>query len=90
MEGIGALSVCTACLSKRGLNRLESWQVNKLRGLLNSPAHLYKKTNREIRKQARTPTVTSTLLLRRLRWWRKVLWPAFREPSDDLYDPTFA
>ncbi|CAK0818502.1 unnamed protein product, partial [Prorocentrum cordatum] len=75
-----------AHLARRELNKLESWQVKKLRGSLNSPAHLYKKTNREIRKRARTPTVTSALLLRRLRWWRQVLRPAFREPGDDLHD----
>ncbi|CAK0843170.1 unnamed protein product, partial [Prorocentrum cordatum] len=88
-------SVCLYCLevahlTMRELNKLESWQVKKLRGLLHSPAHLHKTTNREIRKRARTPTVTSTLLLRRLRWWRQVLWLAFREPSDDLHDPTLA
>ncbi|CAK0800187.1 unnamed protein product, partial [Prorocentrum cordatum] len=88
-------SVCLRCvevahLAKRGLNKLESWQVKKLRGLLNLPAHLYKNTSRESRKWARAPNATSTLLLRKLRWWQQVLWPAFKEPSDDLHDPTLA
>ncbi|CAK0882542.1 unnamed protein product [Prorocentrum cordatum] len=90
VRSVGLYALEVAVMSKRELLRLESWQVRKLRGLLHSPAHINKLTNREIRRKARVPTVESTLQHRRLKWWRRVLWPVFRGPTPDLYDATLA
>ena len=52
---------------------LERWQMRKLRHLSNSPAHITRETNFALRKRLGVYTITSTLRLRRLLFFRNVL-----------------
>eukprot|EP00959_Pyramimonas_sp_CCMP1952_P327330 6852824-Pyramimonas_sp.AAC.1 len=50
---------------------------------------MYRVSNSDIRKRADIFSVSSTLLYRRLQWWRHVISPGLLpEPPD--YDPTLA
>jgi hypothetical protein len=57
--------------SKSQLARLEAAQIRHLRKLLNSPAHITKETNTEVREKTNMASITSFLQAARLNFWRK-------------------
>eukprot|EP00972_Heterocapsa_arctica_P030931 4549024-Heterocapsa_arctica.AAC.1 len=58
-------------LTQWELARLERFQVGKLRTLLHGQA--YRQTNEWVRMQTNTPTVTSVLTVKRVRWLRSIM-----------------
>ena len=60
-------------LTKGQNKQLEGLQTRYLRRILNEPAHLGRKTNRQIRVIANIPSVESHLQIRRLRMWKGAL-----------------
>eukprot|EP00959_Pyramimonas_sp_CCMP1952_P235438 4919999-Pyramimonas_sp.AAC.1 len=81
-----ATEVCVMTVTDEA--RLERFQTKKLRHLLKSPAHLGRVSNYDIRDRARVFSIQTTLLFRRLCWWRHVLRPVFVERPDHGYDET--
>eukprot|EP00959_Pyramimonas_sp_CCMP1952_P440666 9225971-Pyramimonas_sp.AAC.1 len=60
-------------MTRAGLKRLERWQTRELRHIPRSQAHMHRVSNSDIRRRANIFIVSSTLLYRRLQWWRHVI-----------------